>query len=413
MTTMTTKKDGRQPSGVFSHSTSTQRQHLREKPECAIYRQNVKTKRYGQQHGLRLLREKEELRCEVGKLKKESKQQVQHIKTLEEELACVTRSLNEEKQISSKLEDIRNILKRKSILQDHRIQFLEQRMAAQTLKSEVDRKAPQNFHSILDELLELQRSCGPKETALKTDNRTMILPTNKQRIPNDPWEHNPEMAKDSILAALDDSLDKDAIYLPGDDVGSLISRESSIMLPPKKSDANWSAASKSNGIIDSTTARPIPNNNTFHKVASCECQQPFFTSEHNDKIEFYLPSLRVSCLCGKQQLELSSLSTDLVRVDSILRPWQTEFLASVGIFQIEDFVETHLKNGKRLARQLIEWRANQGLEVMTKSSCTIALLVWARACSVIMRSRTTQTAAPHELLEISSLESIALSSLGF
>jgi hypothetical protein len=317
------------------------------------------------------------LKAEIGRLRKESKLKSERIKSLEDELEVANSNLSEERMISSKLEDIRDLLKRKVILQEQRIRILEEKtLPPQDCKPSLD---PQS------KLFDLQSSCSPVDNEKNSS------------------VHDGNVANNlNLLASLDESIEGDAIYLSEEDTGSFDSRPSLSFIQTISSLASgWSHPT------DKDTSGLI----SLGDVTKCGCQRTL-TSEYNGKIEFYLPRLRVSCLCGRQQLKISSISEDLVRIESIFRPWQAEFLTSIGIFEVEQFIDMHHKEEKKLVRKLCKWRKRKELEAMSKSCCAVALRVWARACSVVIRCRggslplwNSGEEDEHDFLDISSMGS--------
>ncbi len=402
MTTMTASKGEGKQVIIFSQGASSPGRPTREKAESAMSRRTAKTLRYGRRHGPRLLRENEELKSEVVRLKKETKQQSNQIMSLEEELESVNRRLVEERQITSKLEDIRNLLRRKSTLQERRIHVFEQKMSMQIMEQElVGKTIQENGLPFLERSAEARNRYDVAGREFAVGDQETCIQISEKVISRRSWEHTREHT-------LNESLEEDEIYLLEEDEESTISQESAKQMLNKVRQNNLATSSK-NGQNASISGELISKINAIDNLASCECQQSFLSSEHKEKIDFYLPTLSVSCLCGKQQFKLLSIPTDLKRVDSILRTWQTEFLASIGIVEIEDFILTHRNQEKELVRSLHKWRASKGLETMRKRACAAALLVWARTCSMAVRYQNGEAVnwskTSHQLLKIASMDS--------
>ena len=395
MSTMTATTKGEQKSsGKVVQPVVPRGARPREKVDSAMSPRTMKNIRYSRRNGPRLLRENEKLKSEIGTLRKESELKSERIKSLEEELVLVNTDLLEERQITSKLEGIRDLLKRKAILQEQRLQILEQKNSPQSSDRSPDRQSC---------IFKLQSICSPVQGGYKTDIESTA---SQDDFVNLSGNYGKVLNNVNLLASLDGSLEGDAIYLSGDETASGDSRPSISYVQTVSLASGWSNR------IDTTTSGLV----SLDDVTKCGCQRTLLTSDYNDKIEFYLPRLRVSCLCGRQQLKISSLSEDLVRIESIFRPWQAEFLTSIGIVEVDQFIEMHHEEEKKLVRKLRKWRKTKELEVMSKSSCAAALRVWARACSVVIRCRggsvpfwSSAHDDAHDLLDISSMGS----SIGF
>lgn len=341
-----------------------------------IKSENKTNTRRHRRHGPRLIREKEELKSQIGKLMSESRLKDKRIKSLEQDLASVNKQLTEEKQITGKLEDIRSVLKRKALLQERRMEILERKVAAAL-----------NGSARLSHLEKGQVN-GKDENELTScahaQNKEL---QNGITFPNDTSsECNGGAVNDNLLSVFDDCFGEDSIYLPGDDAGSACSIHSAINLSNSSSEKGISSRDgtqtpNKNGIVSSINMK-----NAVWQTPACSCQKSFLTSGYGEQIDFFLPKLNISCLCGKQQSVLP-YSTDLGLVASLLRPWQAEFLASLGIMKTEQFMEEHRKKESKLAKLMVKWRATNHLESMPKQSCSVALFIWSRSCSVAMRSR--------------------------
>ena len=139
-------------------------------------------------------------------------------------------------------------------------------------------------------------------------------------------------------------------------------------------------------------------------MVPCSCQSPFFSTGKIKHVDFYLPRLGLSCMCGKQQFTPGANGEkDVCDLRNILRPWQEEFLASVGINRAQDFVKVYNEKGKEskvgkittfqkngLAKTMRQWRKHNELPPMKTASCALALLIWGKTCESVLRSFDTQ-----------------------
>ena len=103
-----------------------------------------------------------------------------------------------------------------------------------------------------------------------------------------------------------------------------------------------------------------------------------------------LPKLRSTCTCGRQQNEQNP-PKDIRALDVILRPWQVDFVKSLGmgIATAQDF-RVHFHENKFLPNFLKAWREQKGLPSTDVDTYRIALLVWDRTCKAILDSYDQQ-----------------------
>lgn len=122
------------------------------------------------------------------------------------------------------------------------------------------------------------------------------------------------------------------------------------------------------------------------KRAKCNCQSSIF-SGNSAHVEFYLPKLGMACTCGKGNTEPSEFDgEDPSSLENILRPWQAQFLKSVGIHNGVDFVHEQSERNDELARKMRRWRKAQNLVSVKTKSCGVALHIWSRTCKAVIRS---------------------------
>ena len=133
------------------------------------------------------------------------------------------------------------------------------------------------------------------------------------------------------------------------------------------------AAVSGNGVKDSE-ALEITNLEIVKNQTVCSCSSTLFASKR-DYVEFYLPQISVECTCGKMKPKEYE---DPCALESILRPWQVQFLAHVGITDAVSLVHSSNQRGGVLASELRKWRRSQGLPSVRTKSCGVAIHIWSR-----------------------------------
>jgi hypothetical protein len=163
------------------------------------------------------------------------------------------------------------------------------------------------------------------------------------------------------------------------------------------------------GLLDKENSRSAPTNdgrkdesptrNSFEvdRSAFYSCQPSLLSPHSVEGADFYLPNVDAASVCGKKQVISGNEQQDVSDLRSILRPWQSEFLASVGIFEVHDFLKAYEKSASTLVKFMRQWRKEKNLPSMKSKSCAIALLIWSRTCSTIVRSRSSQRACSARL----------------
>lgn len=116
-------------------------------------------------------------------------------------------------------------------------------------------------------------------------------------------------------------------------------------------------------------------------------------SRNLECVEFYLPKIGLTDGEGRDDLLFNSdESGDILTLDSILRPWQVEFLNSVGVKSPVDLVRLQRDDGRKVARSLRRWRREQNLPSIKIKSCETALHIWSRSCKAAIQSFQEQKA---------------------
>jgi hypothetical protein len=141
----------------------------------------------------------------------------------------------------------------------------------------------------------------------------------------------------------------------------------------------------------------ISNLGNMDQIAGCTCETSAF-SGNAEHVEFYLPKLGVACTCGfKKEPELAEQGNPCA-LEHILRPWQVEFLASLGIKEAVDFVHAYKNRGSGLAKEMRRWRRGKKLVSVKTKSCSIALHIWSRTCKSVSKAVQVQKASGVERL---------------
>ena len=132
----------------------------------------------------------------------------------------------------------------------------------------------------------------------------------------------------------------------------------------------------------------ISNMDDVTSLVSGSCQTTGISVQSIHHTEFFLPNLSSapsydrdtrSCIDGDD--------ASIYNLRNVLRPWQCDFLSSLGIHTTKEFVKIHKKDQNRhsLAKKMRKWRWQQNLPAVKTRSCAIALLIWARTCKAVHR----------------------------
>ena len=108
--------------------------------------------------------------------------------------------------------------------------------------------------------------------------------------------------------------------------------------------------------------------------------------EQGKLAEPLLPKIRCTCTCGRQEQN----PEDIRALDVILRPWQVQFVKSLGIDSTAQAFRMHYHENKFLPKFLKAWREQSGLPSTDVDTYRIALLVWDRTCKAILDSYDNQ-----------------------
>jgi hypothetical protein len=119
---------------------------------------------------------------------------------------------------------------------------------------------------------------------------------------------------------------------------------------------------------------------------ACQCASSIFSGK-DELVEFYLPLMGMACSCGARRdgpkLRNPEEPTAL---ENILRPWQTEFLASFGIYRGDQLVKAYHRSGPALAKAMRRYRKKHGMTSFQSKSCAMALGIWSKTSKSFVRS---------------------------
>jgi chromosome segregation ATPase len=141
----------------------------------------------------------------------------------------------------------------------------------------------------------------------------------------------------------------------------------------------------------------ISNIENMDQIAGCTCETSAF-SGNTEHVDFYLPKLGVACSCGKKKEPELAEGDNPCALEHILRPWQADFLASLGIKEAVDFVHAYNNRGNALAKDMRRWRRVKNLVSVKTKSCSIALHIWSRTCKSVVKAVQVQKANGAERL---------------
>ncbi|GKY98176.1 hypothetical protein MPSEU_000775400 [Mayamaea pseudoterrestris] len=150
----------------------------------------------------------------------------------------------------------------------------------------------------------------------------------------------------------------------------------------------------------------------------CTCEDSLF-GVRKDHVEFYLPELGVACSCGRGK-PANALKGDPFSLSNILRTWQCDFLASIGIYGAKEYVKAFKERGHGIAADMRRWRRTNGFLSVKTKSCVIALHIWSKTCRTVVQSvreqRARGVAKPErpDFLQIAiSHDAASVSTMGF
>lgn len=133
---------------------------------------------------------------------------------------------------------------------------------------------------------------------------------------------------------------------------------------------------------------------------SCKCSTSPF-SGNDAHSEFYLPKLGLACTCGhsSNDQERASFSKNPTSLRNILRSWQCDFLATIGVHTADQLLYAHKNGANDMARKMKRWREENNLPLARSKECYVALMVWTRTAKVVLRSIEKQKEAGEEFIE--------------
>jgi len=120
------------------------------------------------------------------------------------------------------------------------------------------------------------------------------------------------------------------------------------------------------------------------KKQVCTCKSPMFPPD-SEQANFFLPKLEHKCSCGAMSPTSAAIQNPTL-LSNILRPWQADFLRSMGVTTATQLVQTYKAHGKDLSCAMAMWRQNRGLKKARKKSCYIALHIWTRTSKLALRN---------------------------
>ena len=150
----------------------------------------------------------------------------------------------------------------------------------------------------------------------------------------------------------------------------------------KTTASTMNRATETDGRVGSPAARAMP----------CLFSSPVF-AQQRDQMEFFLPA---ACSCPKCRAELAAAAPadevagtvqDPTALQTILRPWQGEFLKEEGIETAGGLVdvEKDADRRQRLCRHMKRWRKERDLPAKT-ISCLMAVRIWAKTSEEALKN---------------------------
>lgn len=133
------------------------------------------------------------------------------------------------------------------------------------------------------------------------------------------------------------------------------------------------------------------DSSSSNKAEQCECTcSDSIFSGNAAHVDFFLPRLGLACKCTEPRVEtIEKLFSedDPSSLCHILRPWQVNFLKSMGITTVEQLILERKQYSRRLAKAMIQWRADKKMKPAKLKSCFVALHIWTQTAKVTMRTK--------------------------
>ena len=170
-------------------------------------------------------------------------------------------------------------------------------------------------------------------------------------------------------------------------------RPSSQDPPPKPS--NLPTKTTASAMNRATETNGDGNGGGAAKAMPCLFSSPVF-AQQRDQMEFFLPA---ACSCPKCRAELAAAAPadevagtapDPTALQTILRPWQVEFLKAEGIETARELVDVEKDADRRqsLCRHMKRWRKERDLPAKT-ISCLMAARIWAKTSEEALKNANT------------------------
>jgi hypothetical protein len=118
----------------------------------------------------------------------------------------------------------------------------------------------------------------------------------------------------------------------------------------------------------------------------CTCSNVF--GRNKDEMEFFLPRLTNSlCTCGKMAKEDESRIGEPSSLENILHSWQTNFLSTVGILDVEELSSVEDDRRHAIAKAMKAFRRVHYPKMPVKTkACAVALHVWIKTAKVYKKT---------------------------
>eukprot|EP00536_Pseudo-nitzschia_multiseries_P001174 jgi/Psemu1/234346/estExt_Genewise1.C_140217 len=118
----------------------------------------------------------------------------------------------------------------------------------------------------------------------------------------------------------------------------------------------------------------------------------------------------MACSCGRKRYRLAK-PHDPTRLENIMRPWQVEFLASLGIKRGDELVKARHRSADIMATAMRQWRKKQGMTSFKTSACATALHIWSKICKSYVRFVRRQIQAGNDNFEYGPPDGVLFSEM--
>jgi len=286
--------------------------------------------------------------------------------------------------------EIDNLQEEVECLADERTELL--RKLKTQKKSIIKSAGSENDYSYLEEesLSSFSNDAGEEIQNLHPDTNTLISNDDNSQVDNNLIRNHARevlIRANSIFEKLENG--QSGTSRP---ILPIYGREGNVIEFSSKKQEQSTHLRENEEYADSQNTSP---SNKAEKCA-CSCANSIF-SGNAAHVDFFLPRLGLACKCT-DRIETIRDKYDASSLSHILRPWQVNFLKSMGITTVEQLILERKQYSRRLAKAMIQWRADKKMKPVKLKSCFVALHIWTRTAKATMKAKRR-----HQISESNSL----------